>query len=291
MSVNPKAPLQDMSDEINLVDLWRIFVKRRRIVIAMLVLSLLVGAGYWVYTPFVYDSRAVLQVGQVGQDNVIEQPELLELRLKEKYKQHSDDMPRMTQINIDKKGLIVVFLAQDRTAAGAQQYLNRIMHDLLAEHDKMFHQVADIERQHLDSLGQKLARLDTISRKLSPSDPPQMKPGQTERFSKAIETGKLIVGAANIIVGAANIEDAYTKLHIALGDSLTYPTRVLSKPTMAVAPSKPNAKQLLVMALLFGTIGGIFIAFFVEFLARFRAQLRDHEYPTDNASGNHLKKG
>jgi uncharacterized protein involved in exopolysaccharide biosynthesis len=193
---NRQSPPAD--DEINLVDLWRVLAKRKALVMVMPVLSLLLAAVYLLITPAVFESRAVIQVGQV------EVPAVLVQRLKEQYrvddKEAATEMPRVTNISVDKKGAsnIITILAQDSGAEGAQKHLTQVVQALLAEHTKLYSQTMDTQRQRLHSLDKQITLRNDLMVELTVHIEAVHKQDPAQGVVLAIEKGGLLTEALGL---------------------------------------------------------------------------------------------
>ena len=211
-----------VDDEINLTDLWRVLARRKALVLAMPVLSLLVAALYLLITPVVFESRAVIQVGQVGQ---VEAPTVLVQRLKEQYRVNDQDappeMPKVTDISLGKKGTnsIVTILVQDHSAEGAQKYLDQVVMNLLAEHSERYSQAMNVQYQRLQSLDKQVQALSDHIGKLFTYIEAVRKQNPAQAAIITIEKGKLLKEVHNL-------EAEYTALQLALSDIQSQPTNI-----------------------------------------------------------------
>jgi capsular polysaccharide biosynthesis protein len=287
---NTNQQLISADDEIDLIDLWRVLVKRKVIVLVVPIISLLAGILYLLLTPSVYESRAVIQVGQVGQVGQVEIPAILVQRLKEKYR--IDDktviskMPNVKGISLDKKGAnsVITLLAQDYSAKGAQQYLTFEIQALLGEHALLYNQSMDIQRQRLQSLGKQMSSVNAFIEELSSHIEAVRKLDPAQGAILAVEKGKLLTYAPDL-------EAQYVTLQLALSDIQSQPTTVLQNPTLPERQAKPKPMLVLVMALMSGLIIGVVAAFIGEFLCKVRLQSQarkvvDKEERRDVASEN-----
>lgn len=269
---NRQSPPAD--DEINLIDLWRVLGRRKALVLVMPVLSLLVAAIYLLIAPAVFESRAVIQVGQVGQVGQVEAAAVLVQRLKEQYrvddKDPTPEIPRVTEISLDKKGPgnVVTLLAQDHSAEGAQKLLAQAVQALLAEHAKLYNQAMNIWRQRLQFLAKQIQTLNGHIEKLNARIDAMRKQDAAQAAILAIERGKLLTEALGLEAG-------YTALQLAMSDIQSQPTKLLRESTLPDRQTKPKPKLVLVLALVLGFMLGIIAAFIAEFLAKARQQLRE----------------
>ena len=272
VKINQESPSAD--DEINLTDLWRVLARRKALVLAMPVLSLLVAALYLLITPAVFESRAVIQVGQVGQVGQVEAPTVLVQRLKEQYRVDDKDapaeMPRVTDISQDKKGSnsIITILVQEHSAEGAQKYLDQVVKNLLAEHSKRYNQAMNVQYQRLQSLDKQVQALSDHIGKLSTYIEAVRPQNPAQAAIIAIEKGKLLTEVPNL-------EAEYTALQLALSEIQSQPSKLLREPTLPKNKTKPKRASVLALAAVLGLMLGLFAAFIAEFFVKARQQLRE----------------
>lgn len=256
------------------VDLWRVLDKHRVLVLVMPILSLLVTAAYLAITPPIFESRAVIQIGQVGQVGQIETPAVLVQRFREQYRVGETDattaMPRVTDFSLDRKGPsnVIILLVQDHSAEGAQKYLTQVTQALLAEHTKLYSQSMDILRQRLQSLDKQIKALNDHLEKLSAHIEAVGKQGPTQAAILAIEQGKLLAQIPGL-------EREHTTLRLSLSDIQSQPSKLLRAPTLPNSQVKPKPKQMLALAAVLGLMFGIVAAFLFEFFDKARPQLRE----------------
>lgn len=258
-------------NEIDIVSLWRILVKRKSIVLIAFILSFLGAILYLLFTPPVFESRAVLQVGQAGQAGQLEIPAVLVRRLNEKYRINDKSiivkMPKVTGVSFDKKGAnsVITLLAQDYSAKGAQQYLAREIQELLGEHLIPYNHAMDIQHKRIQSLEKQISAVNAYIEELSSHIEAVRKQDPAQGAILAVEKGKLLTDIPGL-------EAQHVALQLALSDIQSQPTKVMLNPTFSERQTKPKSKLLLALAIVFGLFVGIIAAFFVEFINKQRQQ-------------------
>ena len=85
-----RAPAYYPDDEISLIDLWNVLVRRRWLIAGVTLLCLLVAGLYTTLVTPVYESRSVLLVGKVASIGPVEDPNEMTLRLREAYRVDDD---------------------------------------------------------------------------------------------------------------------------------------------------------------------------------------------------------
>lgn len=255
--------------EINLTGLWSVLVRRKKLVLIIPVLLLLVAALYLRLTPAVFESRAIIQVGQVMQVGQIEAPAALVWRLKEQYRVDNKDqvaeMPWVLEISIDKKGPgnVVSFLAQDHSAQSAQKHLTHVMQALLSEHTKLYNQSMGVPLQRLQFLCEQKQTLNDNIKELSTHI-------EAVRNKDPVQAIILGIEKRSLLLEAARLDADCAALQLSTSDIRSQPTKLLLEPTLPHSPSTPKSKLILKLALVLGVMLGIVAAFTSEFLAKAR---------------------
>lgn len=259
-----------VDDEISLIDIWNVLVKRKIMVLAVLLLSLLgAGIAVIVMTP-VYESRAVLQIGQIGQIGQIESPAVVVKRLIEQDggldtdKQILSKTPTIKTASVEKDGNLITIVAQASTPAAAQEYLTQIADKLLREHQRLLDYAQNEKRQYLNLLqlrsrdfNQAIQSLDTSLRALT-----------DENIALEII---LAQEKAKLFEQRGQLEQKQLELRMAMSELQSKPTALIKAPTLPVDPVKPRPAFYLALAAMLGVMLGVFGAFFMEFLGRARA--------------------
>ncbi|MEW6353883.1 MAG: Wzz/FepE/Etk N-terminal domain-containing protein [Pseudomonadota bacterium] len=266
-----------VDDEISLIDIWNVLVKRKIMVLAVLLLSLLgAGIAVIVMTP-VYESRAVLQIGQVGQVGQtgqpvtqIEAPAVVVKRLIEQDKGTGNEFldkktsSSIKTASVEKDGNLITVVAQASTPAAAQGYLTQVVNKLLREHQRLLDYAQNEKRQYLNLLQlrsydftQAIQTLDKNLRALAAKD-------------IALEI-ILAQEKAKLFEQRGQLEQKQLELRMAMSELQSKPTALIKAPTLPVDPVKPRPAFYLALAAMLGVMLGVFGAFFMEFLGRARA--------------------
>ncbi len=253
------------------LDLWQMLVKHKKLVLLMPVIFVLLAALYLLVTPSVFESRTVVQVGQIGRVGALEAPPVLVHRLREQYQVDDigaeKEMPKISEISADKKNVnAVTIIAQDNSPEGARRYLDQTVRELLSSHAKLYSQVIDEQNQHLQSLNGQINAMNAHITKLS---------AYTEelRTKSPVQVALLAIERGKLLAEVASLENEYMALRLALSGMQTQPTRLLKEPTLPEIRAKPNRQLVLVLAVILGLMLGVFAAFVVELLARAKLHL------------------
>lgn len=269
-------------NEINLVDLWMVLVRRKYIVLSALIIAVVLSAVYSRSIVPVYESRAVIRVGQIyhiaaiDKVEVIEDPSVLMARLEtqlgslapgKKYPQIAIELltKKIANKAVDNTTMLAVSV-RDRTAADAEHHLRALLDKILSEHAEIFNTAMDIKRQRSQSLTKRVEEIKTqitvLSRLVD-----SLRGGRPEQASiLALEQSALLQNLPELESEAASLQLSLTKPR-------SQPSEYVALPVTSGKPIKTNARKIVALSIVFGLFAGVVGAFFVESLARVRRQM------------------
>lgn len=258
-------------DEISLIDLWRVISKRRRLILLTVIVILLLMGTWLLMAKPVYESRAVLGVGQVGS---IESPQLIVQRLREEHrvKDRSEGpqaLPAITEVKTMEKLLAngIEIISQAHEAQAAQQFLTVVVAKIMKRHQKLFDVGRAEQAKQLESLQHEAERiqqsLDLIEHRIS-----------ALVGSEASLAGLLTLQKDLLLQRLPQIAQQQTTLRLAMSELQSTPTFVLRPPTLPVDPVSPKPVLYMTLAGVVGLMLGILGAFFAEFMGKTRKQLQ-----------------
>ncbi len=266
--------LQD--DEISLIDLWRVVIKRKKMIIGSLLLTLLLVGAWLAITKPVYESRAVLGIGQVvqmGQVVQVEASQLLVQRLKEEYRVKDESegeqkFPMIKEVKTMEKSLPngVEIIAQAYEPQVAQKFLTDVVTKVIKKHRTLFDIGRTEQQRQLDSLQNEHDRIEQalslIEHRVS-----------SLVGSEASLAGFLTLQKDLLLQRLPQIEQQQIVVRLAMSELQSRPTTLLRQPTLPINPVKPKPVLYLALATVLGLMLGIFGAFFAEFVGKTRARM------------------
>ena len=268
-------PLQSESqnsyqdDETSLIDLWRVLAKRKLLILTSLFVTLSLAGAWILITKPIYQSRAVLGIGQVGS---LESPQLIVQRLREEYRVKDDSegprkLPILTEVKVMDKSLAngVEFIVQAHSAAEAQLFLGKIVSKIMDRHKKLFDMGRSEQEKQFESL---LRHRDAIERGLVAIRDRISALGKGD----ASLAGLLTLEQDRLLQQLPQVEQQIVALRLAMSELQSTPTFLLREPTLPIKPIKPKPALYLSLAMVLGLILGVFGAFFAEFLDKVRRQ-------------------
>ena len=264
-------------DEISLIDLWRILAGRKWLIFSILLACLVAGAVMTAVIHPLYESRAVISIGQISDVGQLEMPKNLVERLREAYRvgdktEGPINPPFVSDVSMAKDGAgnIVVIKAQARTPEQARRFLEQVTAKLMKEHQQRY---ADIRQQLQSRLSALLRQQDNIHRETIDVDNRILALGDTN----ATLAATLTLQKANLLGQLPDVEDRINKLQLNLSSVQSTPTTLIRQPTLPDRAVKPKPLLYMTLATILGLIAGVFCAFTAEFLAKARAQLTPNE--------------
>ncbi|MDZ7662784.1 hypothetical protein [Thiohalophilus sp.] len=206
----------------------------------------------------VYESRAVVKIGQVGSVGPVEEVAVLGQRL-------SAEHPALTAVEHGsgeaQNVLTLIVTADDRETA--REDINTIVDKLLEEHRSRFHAMQTPLRQRRDALGIRLAdyrqQLNELDIQVS-----------RLRSEQPVQAAVLMIEKGNVTRAIPELEDKLAELEQALGEPQTVRTRVLGEPTTTETPIKPRSALIITLSIVSGLILGMVAAFLAKLIARAR---------------------
>lgn len=243
-------------DEIRLIDLWRILTRRKVVVAGVFVATMLAAVAYLLLTPPIYESRVMVLVGQSG--NPLEDLTVFGQRLLVEY-------PELDSVESVKGGAKNVFTLtlrhQDKLLA--EQHLQKIVEQVLSDHQVAFDKLQQPKRRRLESLEKQQddhrRRLNELNR-------------QIERLQPKDSTLVMIFTLAkdNHLRWDQTFEQQIVSLRESLAEPNAIQTRLLGHQSTSNKPVEPKARTIMTLAAVLGMLLGIFVAFFYDIIKLFR---------------------
>jgi len=248
------------SDEINLKEKIIILKQQKKIIIGAFLICLAISVAMMATTKPVYESRAVIAIGQIGQQGLqgqiqqrqIEEPVLFVQRLQESN-QISDSSAFLSTVEIDKKAAnnVVILKTTGNGAEETQKLLNTIVAQIVQEHDKVYNVDLVAHQQRLAFLEQQMKNLEIeintysnfLSTNVNAKDPSAMLIvlEKSKAESRRMDTEKQLTEEKSTI------------------ELQLKPTKVFREATLPVTPIKP--KPIYITGGIVGLLLGMMLAF------------------------------
>ena len=276
--VKPLQPYYQ-DQEIDLIDLWLVLRRRRAVFFGIVLAALTTAIALIIFMPPVYESRAVLQIGQVGGVGKeggampVEPPGVLVERLNEEYRvndksEGKHEFPLIASVTLNKgQQNIVTITARAHSVDDAQRYLATVVGKVQREHEQWLLEAVKQQHTRLDVLGdrmtlshQHMQALNESIARLKVSDP--------------LQAAVLLQEKSKFLQELPSMEQEQALLNLSLSRLQTVPTRFLREPTTPISPERPRPVLYLSLALIIGVMLGAMAVFIAEFITNARQRLR-----------------
>jgi uncharacterized protein involved in exopolysaccharide biosynthesis len=222
--------------EIDLVELWRIIVKRRYLIIGIFIITIISAIIYlFISKPF-YQSQAIVEIGTVGynpQEIFIEDPEILIETLPNQYGNPS--------VMLKAKNILTLSVLGSSPKL-AQNSMQRTVNELINKHQVLYDQVIQLRQNRLNGLKTQYQVLSSNS---------------------------------SSVLQRAELADQIAQTELLLTKVYARPTQVLKKPTFEPNPVKPKKKLYLLIAIVLGLMFSFIGVFIAEFITKFKAEISE----------------
>ncbi|TDY02668.1 Wzz/FepE/Etk N-terminal domain-containing protein [Thiohalophilus thiocyanatoxydans] len=253
----PPSPQQYYypDDEISLIDLWNTLMRRKKIVIAVFALVIVVAVIYLLLTKPVYESRAMIQVGQVGSVGDVEEFSEMKQRL-------LAESPVLDSVE-KKSNNTATLVVTNTDRETSQEQLDKIVNNLLDKHRNRFHDLSSPVKERRDTLQRRLSgfehQLDELDLQIN-----------RLRADQPVQAAVLMIEKGNIIRATPELEERLAELEQALSEPRTQQTEMVGEIVSPENPIKPKPGLVMALSIILGLMLGIFAAFFAEFIAKAR---------------------
>jgi LPS O-antigen subunit length determinant protein (WzzB/FepE family) len=260
-------------DEISLIDLWQVIVARKWLVLAVIAICVLAAVLVSVFMSPLYESRAVVNIGQVTGVGQLEVPGALVQRLREEYR--VDDTsegkippPYLSDVTLSKSGGgdIIEIKARARTAREANRFLSDVTSKLLHQHQAVY-----------DGIRQQLQKRLAVLR--NQRDQINSETGLIEKQIRALGdknaslVATLALEKASLIGQLPELSDEINKLALNLSPVQSSPTKLIRQPTLPVQPVQPRSVLYIVLSMFGGLLLGVFSALLAEYMVNAKNQV------------------
>ena len=249
-------------------DLWSILLKRKKWIIANVIIALSIAAIYLLRIEpekIVYVKKTTLLIGNVSNLRKKESEGgggegVSSLRLKEEY-------PFIDKIVFgpgSKKNIMTVYI-KSYDKQDAERKTQKVIGELINE-DKNFHnnnilvrkKRIEALRKQFDDYSKQLSEFSFLIDKLRDNDPAQASVLVLEKYKLTKELYWL--------------EQLIMDMNVNMSETISNQTKILAENDSVIKPVKPKYILIIIVSIILGAMLGIFSAFIVEFMSRFREQ-------------------
>ncbi len=262
-------------DEISLIELWQILVRRKAWIALCFALSIFGGTGFAFLKAPVYEASVKLRIGQVdvrqaAAPGLLEPAEELSSRLMARYGEDVADgvkrEPPFLKRAAAQKGVAstIDLVTEGDTPEDAAGLLGRVVDEIQKEHDLTFQQNLKFLAERLDHLNQQRAALEQQYKDATALL-------EQLRQRDAIQASLVMLERGRISTSISELDAEKPALTQRLSPPQTRPTELVGEITAPVRPASPRPPLVFSLAVVLGLIGGVALAFMAEFVANARS--------------------
>lgn len=259
-------------DEISLLELWRILMKRKGLILACFLGCLAAGGAFAFLKAPVYEADVKLRIGQV-KGNEDAPPALLDVAEElssQILAHHGEDIaqgikrerPFITKAGVQKGGTTTLQLtAEGDTPEDAARLLETVVSRISKTH-------AAIYEDNVKPITERLKSMEEQRRALQQqyADITALVDQLKERDS--VQASLVMIERGPITSAINELDVERLRLSQQMMPPQTRPTELIGEITAPAKPSKPKKALVLALAAVLGLMGGVMLAFVSEFVAR-----------------------
>ncbi len=273
-NIQPLTQNRD-EDEISLLELWRILMKRKGLILAWFLGCLAAGAAFAFLKAPVYEADIKLRIGQV-KGNADTPPALLDAAEELSSRilaQYGEDIaqgikrerPFISKAVVQRGGTTTLELtAEADSPADAAHLLEDVVDDIRKAHTKVYEDNLKPITERLKSLGEQRQALQQQYRDIT-ALVDQLKERDT------VQASLVMIERGPIATAINELDAERLRLSQQMTPPQTRPTKLIGEITAPAKPSKPKKALVLALAAVLGLTGGVMLVFVAEFVARIKA--------------------
>ncbi|NOS74939.1 MAG: hypothetical protein HOP36_10490 [Methyloglobulus sp.] len=277
-------------DEINLLDIWRILVKRKKLIVVTCLLITLMGSAYAILKPTIYVYSTAVEIGSTsmgGKEAPVDDINNAASKLKELYVNSvlSDfyrDNPNekkdlLINVSVPKNSEILMIGSKcsEEEAPLYRQLINKISAKLVADHSEKIKEFRAVLFERIGNAKNRLALLEDNEKQIAQ---------RIEGFDKAFKVSPIDNSGTTALV----MTELSSQQHQISGEKfsllaqitdkesdlkLTHDTRLLYPVEKSIEPVGLDTKMLISAFVFAGLFLGIFIALTWDFIEKMKNQL------------------
>lgn len=257
----------DNADEIDLLEIWQVMVRRRLLILACFLTCVAAGVAIALLMKPVYQARVMLRIGQVEEaSRLLENAEELASRVNAQpgtvlAKDFGESGDISVTATVQKRSPALVQLSvQGLSADAAAHVLTHVVNDVKQTHDGLLDSSLKPITERIGQLDQQRSAMEQLladSRKLI----------DELKGRDSVQASLLVLESTSIVNAIRELDQERLSLTQKIHQPNTRPTAQLGQIALPANPVKPKKLLIVAMAVVAGLMGGIMLAFVTEFLA------------------------
>lgn len=257
-----------------LVDFCLLVATRKWAFISGFLIPILLALVIAVSTPQLFESRTVIQVGQLGPSRpLLESPEGTAERLREEHGVSEEESVRHTpflkNVRVDRQAKnFLTLTAIGKDAVEAHQFLQEVVDRLVAEHTEKLNGALHAVRLRLMLLREQIERSQSALKTMESRMQDATKKGITsEAVILSVEKGRVLEHISKLEQQKVSAEAEILEIRAA-------PTRLVVGPTLPTGSTGMSRRVILFLGFLCGIAGGVVAVLVTNFVVALNSRRR-----------------
>lgn len=277
-------------DEINLLDIWRILVKRKKLIVAICLLITLIGSAYAILKPTIYIYSMAVEIGSIsvgGKETPVDEINNAASKVKELYVNSvlsdfyrdnpNEEKDLIFDVSVPKNSEILMIGSKcsEEQAPLYCQLINKISTKLVDDHSEKIKEFRAVLSEQIGNAKNRLALLEDNEKQIIQ---------RIEGFDKAFKASPIDNSGTTALVMTElssqqqQISSEKFSLQAQITDKesdlkLTHDTRLLYPVEKSIEPVGLDTKMMISAFVFVGLVLGIFIALTWDFIEKMKSQL------------------
>ncbi|MEO3432594.1 Wzz/FepE/Etk N-terminal domain-containing protein [Inquilinus sp. CAU 1745] len=260
-------------DEISLIDLWRIVMRRWVWVLVGFIAFVAAGVAFALFSPPVFEASAKIQIGQVRSDSGEDRasiPIVSATVASAELLQSSSDLVgsgELKSVSITAQSdvwpAILDIVAVGSTPEAARQTIEQTLARLLGAHQIAYDDAISPFLDRSNVLAERHSEVQETLREYDAGI-------QALRTTDPILAMLLLSEKSDLAERLAQIEAEISEVRVRLSSPMTFPSHQVGSILASDVPASPRPPLVLALSVAFGLVGGLIIALVAEFFTKAR---------------------
>ena len=273
-------------DEIDLRQLWQTVVRRKAVLFGVTAFVMIAAVIYLLVSKPVYEAKVLIQIGSID-SKLFETPASLKSKLEMIYhvndKNVKQEYPLISSISTPKKSSDLIGLSlYGLNSEEASRMAREVYNSIASKHRKVIESFTELQKRYLAQVGAEAKRLKSeIGRQTEIIESEKELLKQALQSVKRGEAGLVSAEYSKNLEKLFALQDLLSKtlerineIELSLSPLNVKETRLVGDIVTYDHPVKPRVKLILAVAFVSGLMLGLFLLFFLEFIAKERGESR-----------------
>ena len=253
-------------DEISLIDLWQILLRRKRSIFICFIICFIIGGLYIMLKPPVFEATTQIRIGQIAGIGLLEDGnEVCSILLSRYGKDVADgierELPLLKKVSVSKTSKQVIEItAEANTPQESAAFLRQIVDEVIRRQNTLQQSNLATFKDHIQSLQ---SQRELLQKELD-------RASETFEMLKqrdSVQASLIMLEHSRIVTALSEIDQQLPLLQQKLNPPQTIPTEILEEIVAPVEPAAPKKILIIAISCVFGLVTGLMIAFVAEFIS------------------------